>query len=199
MSVQAAGVDPNDWLAVVNTYRSQSGLPPIANNPAWAAGTQNHACWMLLNGIAHDEAPGTPGYTVEGDVAGNSSNVAVSSTASTNAQGPHRPVDVRSVPRHRHPATEPDAGVVRTVHEPAQSEHDAVEVGRRPRRAPRPDRQLAAVRADRVPRQRRDHEPHPVHRRIAGSAHVLRMERAHRRSAAHRHDAGDARPRRRRR
>ncbi len=66
MSVQAAGVDPNDWVAVVNTYRSQSGLPPIANNPAWAAGTQNHACWMLLNGIAHDEAPGTPGYTRRG-------------------------------------------------------------------------------------------------------------------------------------
>ena len=35
------------------------------------------------NGIAHDETPGTPGYSAEGDQAGNSSNVAVSSVASS--------------------------------------------------------------------------------------------------------------------
>ena len=34
---------------------------------------------MLANGISHDELPSKPGYTVEGDAAGNHGNVAVSS------------------------------------------------------------------------------------------------------------------------
>jgi Cysteine-rich secretory protein family len=80
---QAAGVDSNDWLGVINTYRSQSGLAPVTENGAWASGTTNHSCWMLLNGIAHDEAPGTAGYTADGDQAGNSGNVAVSSSTSS--------------------------------------------------------------------------------------------------------------------
>ncbi len=78
----AAGPAADDWLGIVNVYRTQSGLAPIANNPAWSNGAQNHSCWMLLNGIAHDEAPGTPGYTADGDQAGNSGNVAVSSNSS---------------------------------------------------------------------------------------------------------------------
>ena len=83
----AAGPAPDDWLGVVNVYRSQSGLPPVAANPAWSSGARNHSCWMLLNGIAHDEAPGTPGYSPEGDEAGNSGNVAVSSSASVTPRG----------------------------------------------------------------------------------------------------------------
>jgi uncharacterized protein YkwD len=83
MTVSASGVDPSDWLAVVNTYRAQSGVPPLAENVSWATGTTNHSCWMLLNGIAHDETPGTAGFSPEGDQAGNSGNVAVSSAAST--------------------------------------------------------------------------------------------------------------------
>ena len=61
--VEAGGVASSDWLGVVNAYRAQSGLSPVAENPAWSGGAQNHSCWMLLNGIAHDEAPGTAGYT----------------------------------------------------------------------------------------------------------------------------------------
>ena len=86
-SVRAAGVDDNDWLSILNIYRAQSGLRPVAANTAWDGGTRNHSCWMLLNGIAHDEAPGTPGYTPDGDQAGNSSNVAVSSVEATTAKG----------------------------------------------------------------------------------------------------------------
>jgi hypothetical protein len=41
---------------------------------------------MLYNGISHDEVPGQPGYTPEGDVAGNSGNVAVSSQIDTSAR-----------------------------------------------------------------------------------------------------------------
>ena len=85
--VSAAGVDPDDWLAVVNTYRSQSGLGAVSENGAWASGTKNHSCWMLLNGIAHDEPTGTPGYTTDGDAAGNAGNVAVSSASTVTAKG----------------------------------------------------------------------------------------------------------------
>jgi hypothetical protein len=41
---------------------------------------------MLLNGIAHDETPGTPGYSDEGDQAGNNGNVAVSSNSYATAR-----------------------------------------------------------------------------------------------------------------
>lgn len=76
-----------DWLGIVNVYRAQSGLTPIAENPAWSSGSRNHSCWMLLNGIAHDETPGSPGYTPDGDEAGNSGNVAVSSSSEATPRG----------------------------------------------------------------------------------------------------------------
>ena len=80
-STASAGPAADDWLGIVNVYRGQSGLAPVVDNPSWSGGARNHSCWMLLNGIAHDETPGTPGYTVEGDQAGNNGNVAVSSNA----------------------------------------------------------------------------------------------------------------------
>lgn len=76
----------DDWLGVVNVYRAQSGLAPVAEVPSWSAGAVKHSCWMMLNNIAHDETPGTPGYTREGDLAGNSGNVAVSSSSSASAR-----------------------------------------------------------------------------------------------------------------
>ncbi len=82
----ASGVASSDWLGVVNVYRAQSGLPPVSENPTWSSGARSHSCWMLLNGIAHDETPGTAGYSVDGDTAGNSGNVAVSSSASATAR-----------------------------------------------------------------------------------------------------------------
>ena len=83
----ASGPSADDWLGIVNVYRVQSGLAPVSDNPAWSTGARNHSCWMLLNGIAHDEAPGTPGYTPDGDQAGNSGNVAVSSNSSATPRG----------------------------------------------------------------------------------------------------------------
>lgn len=81
-TASAVGPEADDWLGIVNVYRTQSGLAPVANNPAWSNGATNHSCWMLLNGIAHDEMPGSPGYSTDGDQAGNSGNVAVSSSSS---------------------------------------------------------------------------------------------------------------------
>jgi hypothetical protein len=82
--VSAAGTD--NWLDVVNTYREMSGLAPVTANSTWSGEAQAHSCYMLLNGIAHDEIPGSPGYTPGGDVAGNSGNVAVSSSITATAR-----------------------------------------------------------------------------------------------------------------
>ncbi len=84
--VEAGGVSDSDWLGVVNAYRAQSGLAPVTENASWSSGALSHSCWMLLNGIAHDEAPGTAGYTTAGDEAGNSGNVAVSSNPGASAR-----------------------------------------------------------------------------------------------------------------
>ena len=46
------------------------GWRPSPRTAPGPSGTTNHSCWMLLNGIAHDEAPGTPGYSAEGDAGG---------------------------------------------------------------------------------------------------------------------------------
>lgn len=73
-------IEPSaDWLTVVNYFRSMSGLSSVAGDAALSTGAVNHSCYMLQNGISHDEVPGKPGYTPEGDIAGNSGNVAVTS------------------------------------------------------------------------------------------------------------------------
>ncbi len=81
-SQPAGAVGDDDWLGIVNTYRAMSGLDPVTANSTWSAEAQAHSCYMLLNGITHDEIPGRPGYTSGGDVAGNKGNVAVSSAMS---------------------------------------------------------------------------------------------------------------------
>jgi hypothetical protein len=83
-SAQAVGDD--DWLGIVNTYRAMSGLAPVTPNAEWSAQDAAHSCYMLINGMSHDEIPGRDGYTQGGDIAGNSGNVAVSSSVSTSAR-----------------------------------------------------------------------------------------------------------------
>jgi hypothetical protein len=82
----AAAVADDDWLGIVNTYRAMSGLDPVGANDSWSSEAQAHSCYMLQNGISHDELPGRPGYTTGGDIAGNSGNVAVSSSISATAR-----------------------------------------------------------------------------------------------------------------
>lgn len=85
-SRSAQAVADDDWLGIVNTYRAMSGLAPVSANAEWSAQDEAHSCYMLLNGMTHDEIPGRPGYTIGGDIAGNSGNVAVSSSVSTSAR-----------------------------------------------------------------------------------------------------------------
>jgi hypothetical protein len=86
MPAPASAVADNDWLGIVNTYRAMSGLAPVGENGGWSAQAKDHSCYMLQNGISHDEVPGRPGYTAGGDIAGNSGNVAVSSSSSAQAR-----------------------------------------------------------------------------------------------------------------
>ena len=74
------------WLSTVNYYRSMAGLPAVAESAAMSQGAYNHSCYMLYNGITHDEIPGRPGYTTSGDNAGNKGNVAVSSVLDSSAR-----------------------------------------------------------------------------------------------------------------
>ena len=85
-SASAGAPADHDWLGIVNTYRAMSGLAPVTANATWSAEAQAHSNYMLLNGISHDEIPGRPGYTPGGDVAGNSGNVAVSSSINAKAR-----------------------------------------------------------------------------------------------------------------
>ncbi|MCU0260804.1 MAG: CAP domain-containing protein [Ilumatobacteraceae bacterium] len=82
----SASAQTDDWLAIVNTYRAMSGLAPVSPNGTWSAEAAAHSCYMLYNGISHDEIPGRLGYTPGGDVAGNSGNVSVSSAATASAR-----------------------------------------------------------------------------------------------------------------
>ncbi len=75
-----------DWLTSVNYYRAMSGLAPITENPAFDTGAIAHSCYMLSNGISHNETPGNPGYSPAGNESGNNSNVAVSSTINATAR-----------------------------------------------------------------------------------------------------------------
>ena len=75
-----------DWLTSVNYYRAMAGVGPVVEDPAMSSGAASHSCYMLFNGISHDELPGLTGYTTEGDAAGNSGNVAVSSVINTSAR-----------------------------------------------------------------------------------------------------------------
>lgn len=71
------------WLTAVNQYRAMAGLSPVVEDAELSADDHEHACYMLLNGMSHDELPELPGYTERGDEAGNSGNVAVSSDIDT--------------------------------------------------------------------------------------------------------------------
>ena len=86
-SASPAFIPPTaDWLTTVNYYRAMAGLGPVVEDGSMSAGAAAHSCYMLYNGISHDETPGLQGYTAEGDSAGNSGNVAVSSQINTSAR-----------------------------------------------------------------------------------------------------------------
>lgn len=73
---------PPEWLSRLNAYRAMAGLPPVAEEPAWRDGCEKHARYMVKNDvITHQEDPGNPWYTPEGDTCGRNANIMVSSSA----------------------------------------------------------------------------------------------------------------------
>ena len=76
-----------DALASVNYYRAMAGLAPVTINDSLAPGAINHSCYMLLNGMSHDESSAAAGYTVDGQYAGKHANIAVTSDANKSADG----------------------------------------------------------------------------------------------------------------
>lgn len=73
----------SDWLTSFNYFRAMAHEGPVVNNAALSQGAQNHSCYMLLNGLTHNEVVGAPGYTSDGAAAGIQSNVTVSSDITT--------------------------------------------------------------------------------------------------------------------
>lgn len=75
------------WLTTVNFYRTESGLPPVTEDPALTAGALAHSRYMIGNQVlVHDEVDGAPYWTPQGDHAGNHSNVAVSGGTTSDRQ-----------------------------------------------------------------------------------------------------------------
>ncbi|MBE2314476.1 CAP domain-containing protein [Solirubrobacter sp. CPCC 204708] len=67
----AHAISSADAIARINVLRTDSGLPPLVEDPALTAGCQAHARYMALNGgwdadDAHDQTPGRPGYSAAG-------------------------------------------------------------------------------------------------------------------------------------
>ncbi|MGH2805785.1 MAG: CAP domain-containing protein, partial [Actinomycetota bacterium] len=74
----------DDWLSVVNYYRATAYLLPVTASDLLSRGAQLHAEYMVRNdSIGHSENPTKPGYTVEGNTAAGSSNVAGGSEDAT--------------------------------------------------------------------------------------------------------------------
>jgi hypothetical protein len=73
-----AGLTPEQALPILNQWRTEAHLPTLpAFDSAENTGCAHHNHYMALNGgLQHDEVPGNPGYTSDGDAAGNSSVLA---------------------------------------------------------------------------------------------------------------------------
>jgi hypothetical protein len=66
-----------DWLDYVNFYRTMANLPAVSENQAWSHGNDLHGRYSVKNDILiHDEDPGNPWYTPEGQAAARASNLA---------------------------------------------------------------------------------------------------------------------------
>jgi len=76
--------DDRTPLARLNELRALAAVPAVPENSALSAACLQHASWILRNGVLqHGEAPATPGYTVQGDRAGQQSNLSASQDPDT--------------------------------------------------------------------------------------------------------------------
>lgn len=67
---------PSNWLGRLNFVRSLGQLPALVEDSSLNPGAQNHARYMVKNGIvAHAEDPGNAWYTASGNAAAQSSEL----------------------------------------------------------------------------------------------------------------------------
>lgn len=72
------------WLQYVNQFRQAAKLHPLIENFDWSQGDWLHSRYMVKEDhITHHENTSSPWYTPEGDVAGRSGNIYVSSSTGT--------------------------------------------------------------------------------------------------------------------
>ena len=76
------------WLDRFNTWRANTGVPAVSEDTNFSAGDAAHALYMVQTGqVTHGESTAYPQYTLAGDIAGQNSNIYVSSsTATTDVQ-----------------------------------------------------------------------------------------------------------------
>ena len=169
-----------------------SGVGPVSANAEWSAQDQAHSCYMLQNGITHDESPGNPGYSSGGDIAGNSGNVAVSSSVTASARN-H--IDLwMTGPFHAIGILRHNLRTQRLRHVRVEQHPHALALGGNARRAARTRQLPAAHDPDRVPGQRGDGARPLVRDRGTEPDDDVRMDRCRRRAA----DRDDAERRHRR-
>ena len=86
-SLSTGHADTLTLLRHLNLERVPLGLTPRPSDPRLDREIQLHCDWMVANNTAgHEERPGTPGYTLEGDAAGRRSLVSFGSHAHEIAQ-----------------------------------------------------------------------------------------------------------------
>lgn len=80
-------LQPGGPLTYVNTYRALADLPAVTQDESWSQGDQLHSRYVVKNNeLVHAEDPTNPWYTLDGDAAGQGSNVlAASDTAMQDA------------------------------------------------------------------------------------------------------------------
>lgn len=62
---------PQQILEATNAERTRHGLPALTLRGDWSSSCAKHVRWIEQNGVlAHEEEPGTAGYSPEGDWAG---------------------------------------------------------------------------------------------------------------------------------
>lgn len=67
----AAALQGDQEIAALNGQRAMNGIPgDIVENIDWSLGCAKHMAWVKLNFLDHVEPVGTPGYSPEGDAAG---------------------------------------------------------------------------------------------------------------------------------
>ncbi len=85
--VAPQATSPDDWLGELNLLRAIGGLWPVTEVAQWSNADVAHSRWMVYNDIImHGETPGTEWYSPEGAMAGQRSNLILSTDLYTNVE-----------------------------------------------------------------------------------------------------------------